>query len=95
MLERDPRNPELHLWLGNFYTRTGQYREAITACQEAINLGDTSPDAKIYLGVAYAMAGERCSNSQAVKDGKGIRLSPRDSQLFTPQLVRMSTRSHR
>ncbi len=42
-----------------FTRRRGQYREAIAAYQEAIKLGDSSPDTQSYLGAAYTKAGER------------------------------------
>ena len=35
------------------------YREAIAAYQEAIRLGDESPSTQIFLGAAFARAGER------------------------------------
>jgi len=41
------------------------YREAIAAYEEAIRLGNKSPSAQIYLGTAYARAGER-TKAQAI-----------------------------
>ena len=58
MLESDPRNPDLHIRLGTIYARLGRYREAIASYEEGIKLGDDSPEEQIYLGVAYAKAGE-------------------------------------
>jgi tetratricopeptide (TPR) repeat protein len=59
ILEQDPSNPDSHLNLATLYITLGQYQEAIAATQEAINLGDHSPDAQISLSEAYAHAGER------------------------------------
>src|SRR4029450_5777870 len=38
--------------------RGGRYLEAIAAYREGIRLGDDSTDAQIFLGEAYAKAGE-------------------------------------
>jgi tetratricopeptide (TPR) repeat protein len=43
---------------GYIYAAKGQYAEGIVAYQEGIKLGDDSPDTQIYLGAAYAKAGE-------------------------------------
>jgi tetratricopeptide (TPR) repeat protein len=40
-------------------TSSTEYREAIAAYQEAIKLGEDSPDAQMLLASAYAKAGER------------------------------------
>jgi serine/threonine-protein kinase len=58
MLELDRSNPFVHTVLGQTYTAMGQYRETIAAYQEAIRWGDDSPDAQIFLGDAYARAGQ-------------------------------------
>jgi tetratricopeptide (TPR) repeat protein len=62
----DTLKPELHQGvpltatvLGYTYAATGKYKEAIAAYQLAIERGDESPSAQIYLGAAYAHAGDR------------------------------------
>jgi len=57
LLEADQSNPDLHTLVGYVYARKGQYPEAILAYLEGIRLGDDSVDAQIYLGEAYAQAG--------------------------------------
>lgn len=47
------------LVLGYTYAATGKYKEAIAAYQLAIERGDYSPSTQIYLGAAYAHAGDR------------------------------------
>jgi TolB-like protein/DNA-binding winged helix-turn-helix (wHTH) protein/Tfp pilus assembly protein PilF len=58
LLERDPSNPDLHALVGYTYARKGQYREAVAAYLEGIRLGDDSRDTQMFLGEAYAKAGE-------------------------------------
>jgi tetratricopeptide (TPR) repeat protein len=58
ILEADQQNPDAHTSVGEFYARLGRYREAIAAYQEAIKLGDDSPDAQALLAYSYAGAGE-------------------------------------
>lgn len=58
LLEADQTNPDLHTLVGFVYARKGLYPEAIAAYREGIRLGDDSTDAQIYLGEAYAKAGE-------------------------------------
>jgi TolB-like protein/DNA-binding winged helix-turn-helix (wHTH) protein/Tfp pilus assembly protein PilF len=58
LLDADQSNPDLHILVGYIYARKGQYPEAIAAYREGIRLGDDSTDAQIYLGAAYAKAGE-------------------------------------
>jgi tetratricopeptide (TPR) repeat protein len=58
LLELNKNNPESHLVVGSIYSRLGRYREALVQYQEAINLGDHSPDAQILLGHGYGLAGE-------------------------------------
>ncbi|MBA4123851.1 MAG: winged helix-turn-helix domain-containing protein [Acidobacteria bacterium] len=50
---------------GYVYAAKGMHREAVAAYRESIRLGDTSPSMQIYLGAAYANAGER-ENAQAI-----------------------------
>lgn len=58
ILELNKTDPESHLRVGAIYSRLGKYREAIAQYQEAISLGDHSPDAQILLGHGYGLAGE-------------------------------------
>jgi len=58
LVELDQNNPGLHMTLADTYSKVGRFREAITAIQEAIKLGDTSPDGQIYLALAYANNGD-------------------------------------
>jgi tetratricopeptide (TPR) repeat protein len=58
LLEADQSNPDLHTLVGYTYARKGQYPEAIAAYREGIRLGDDSTDVQVYLGEAYAKAGE-------------------------------------
>ena len=64
-LELDKNNIFAHNVLGWLYQGTGMYREAVAAFQESIRLGDKSQDVQIYLGTAYAQAGER-DKAQAI-----------------------------
>jgi tetratricopeptide (TPR) repeat protein len=64
--------PELHqgisltpVVLGYTYAATAKYEEAIAAYQLAIDRGDESPSTQIYLGAAYAHAGDR-QRAQAI-----------------------------
>ncbi len=50
---------------GYVYAAKGMHREAIAAYRESVRLGDTSPHMQIYLGAAYAGAGER-EKAQAI-----------------------------
>jgi serine/threonine-protein kinase len=59
LLDLDRSNPNSQIRVGQFYVRVGRYREGIAAYQEAIKLGDDSPDVQTLLASAYAMAGER------------------------------------
>lgn len=59
ILETDRNNANLHLEVGESYARLHRYREAIAAYQEAIRLGEDSPDAQMLLSAAYARNGER------------------------------------
>jgi tetratricopeptide (TPR) repeat protein len=66
-LELDQNYASAYSLLGYTYTAKGQYREAIAAYQEAIKLGDTSPDIQIYLGAAYAKASEHEKTQMILK----------------------------
>jgi Flp pilus assembly protein TadD len=44
--------------LGYAYSATGQFKEAIDAYEKAIRLGDESTSIQVYLGAAYAGAGD-------------------------------------
>jgi tetratricopeptide (TPR) repeat protein len=62
-IERAPTVMELskqwgHLVLGYSYSGKGLYREAITHYEESIKQGNNSPSVDIYLGAAYARAGD-------------------------------------
>jgi serine/threonine protein kinase/tetratricopeptide (TPR) repeat protein len=68
----DRLKPELHqgltltpLVLGYIYAATGKYKEAMAAYQVAIDRGDDTPSTQIYLGAAYARAGDR-QRAQAI-----------------------------
>ncbi len=58
MIELDPNYPYLHQILGYNYAGKEMFLEAIAAYREANRLGDVSPSTQIYLGAAYAKAGE-------------------------------------
>jgi len=58
-LEIDPSDDFAQVTLGYTYAAKGMYREAIAAYQEAIRLGDHTPSTQIFLGAAYAGAGDR------------------------------------
>jgi tetratricopeptide (TPR) repeat protein len=58
MLELNKNDPESHLRVGTIYSRLGKSREAIAEYQEAVSLGDHSPDAQILLGHGYGLAGD-------------------------------------
>jgi len=58
MLELDRSNPFIYVVLGQFYGATGQHQKAIAAFQEAIRLGDDSPDEQTSLGNAFARSGQ-------------------------------------
>jgi tetratricopeptide (TPR) repeat protein len=64
-LELDQNYPNAHLTLGYIYSAKGMYPEAIAEYQKAISLGDDSLSTQIYLGAAYAKAGER-EKAQAI-----------------------------
>jgi serine/threonine protein kinase/Flp pilus assembly protein TadD len=53
------------LVLGYTYAATGQYKEAIAAYRLAIERGGDTPSTQIYLGAAYAHAGDR-QRAQAI-----------------------------
>jgi len=79
-LELD-RNYDLTLnYLGYAYTAKGMYAEAIAAYQQAIKARGDNTEAQIYLGAAYAKAGER-EKAQAIlkrlQTSKGVRLARR------------------
>lgn len=59
MLELDKNYVPAYHTLGFSYAAKGMYREAIANYQEAMRLSGTSPGVPIYLGAAYAKAGER------------------------------------
>ena len=58
LVEMDPSNPNQHELLGGVYVWNKLYPEAIASFQEAIKLGDKSPDTQIELGQVYAKVGE-------------------------------------
>ena len=65
--------PFTHVLLGYAYTEMGRYAEAISAFEDARRLGDDSPSSKIFLGMAYARAGDRKSARtilNQLQDGK-------------------------
>jgi tetratricopeptide (TPR) repeat protein len=47
-----------YLLLGYTYAGKGMFKEAIASYQESIREGNSSPSVQIYLGAAYAQAGE-------------------------------------
>lgn len=53
------------LVLGYTYAATGKFTEAIAAYRLAIDRGDNTPSTQIYLGAAYAHAGDR-QQAQAI-----------------------------
>jgi tetratricopeptide (TPR) repeat protein len=59
LLELNPSKPGAQVRLGQMYSRVGRYREAIAAYQEALKLGDKTPDLQFLLACAYAKSGER------------------------------------
>ncbi len=67
-LEFDPNFSFAHLYLGYNYAAKGMYREAVEAYRKAFSLGQETPSNKIYLGAAYAGAGER-EKAQAILTG--------------------------
>ena len=58
-LEVNSESAHPHVVRGWILQATRKYSEAIYEFQEAIRLGNNSPDVQIYLGTAYAQAGER------------------------------------
>jgi tetratricopeptide (TPR) repeat protein len=66
-LEVDQGTVLAHLVLGYTYAAKGLHRDAIAAYEEAIRRGDDSPSAQIFLGAAYARAGER-GRARAILD---------------------------
>ena len=64
-LELDQKYALTHVILGHTNTAKGMYPEAIREYREAIMVGDDSPSTQIYLGAAYAKAGER-ESAQAI-----------------------------
>ncbi len=59
ILEIDRTYVAAYTWLGFSYSGKGMYREAADTHLEAIRLGDLGSSTRIYLGAAYANAGER------------------------------------
>jgi tetratricopeptide (TPR) repeat protein len=59
IVEKNPERAGAHFRVGEFYARLGRHREAIEAYQEAIKLGDKTPDAQAWLADSYARSGER------------------------------------
>jgi serine/threonine-protein kinase len=64
-LEFDPNFSFAHLYLGYNYSAKKMFAEAIEAYRKAFSLGQETPSNKIYLGAAYAGAGER-EKAQAI-----------------------------
>ena len=64
VLEVEENNKGAKYWLKYAYLHKGMYREAIDGFEEAIQGGD-NPSDQIYLGAAYAKAGER-EKAQAI-----------------------------
>jgi TolB-like protein/DNA-binding winged helix-turn-helix (wHTH) protein/Tfp pilus assembly protein PilF len=64
-LELEPNNPFTTGLLAHTYMGKGMYAEAIAAFQRTIELGGDEPGGRIYLGTAYAKAGER-GRAQAI-----------------------------
>lgn len=58
-LELDPNSDFAYLMLAYNCAGKGQYREAIESYKKAVEFGDASTGTQIYLGAAYALAGER------------------------------------
>ena len=63
--ELDQRVPLTAVVLGYAYVAKGMYKEAIAAYRLAIERGDNTPSTQIYLGAAYAQAGDR-QQAQAI-----------------------------
>lgn len=64
-LEFDPNFSFAHLYLGYNYSAKEMFAEAVEAYRKAFSLGQETPSNKIYLGAAYAGAGER-EKAQAI-----------------------------
>jgi TolB-like protein/Flp pilus assembly protein TadD len=64
-LEFDPNFYFAHLYLGYNYAANEMFPEAVEAYRKAFSLGQETPSNKIYLGAAYAGAGER-EKAQAI-----------------------------
>jgi serine/threonine-protein kinase len=65
ILASDPNLDYVYPIFGYAYAGKEQFKEAINAYQEAIRLEDKSTSIQIYLGAAYARAGER-DKAQAI-----------------------------
>jgi serine/threonine-protein kinase len=66
-VEMDPSSPVPHFGLGYVYTVQGRYGDGIAAYEEMIRLGAKDLSSQIYLGAAYARAGERDKASAILK----------------------------
>jgi TolB-like protein/DNA-binding winged helix-turn-helix (wHTH) protein/Flp pilus assembly protein TadD len=64
-LELDPNSEDAHRSLGFIYAAKGMYPEAIASYHLAVKLGDDGLSTQIYLGAAYARAGQR-EKAQAI-----------------------------
>jgi tetratricopeptide (TPR) repeat protein len=66
-LEMDQSFVLAHAYLCIFYTAKGMYPEAVAEGQELTRLGGDSPEWQIYLGAAYAKAGQRQKAQEILK----------------------------
>ena len=66
-LELDPNFSPTHSLLGYIYTGKEMYAEAIAEFQKSIQLRGEDPTGLIYLGAAYAKAGERGKAQEILK----------------------------
>jgi TolB-like protein/DNA-binding winged helix-turn-helix (wHTH) protein/tetratricopeptide (TPR) repeat protein len=81
--ELDQNHPIPHLYLGYTYAAKGMYKEAIAEYQEAIKLGISAdnPSVQLYLGAAYAKAGEPERAQAILKRLQAIKVYVSPSEL--------------
>jgi cytochrome c-type biogenesis protein CcmH/NrfG len=58
ILEKDPRNLEAWITLGNAYFDTDRYQEAIEAYSKALAIDPKNPDVRTDLGIMYRRVGQ-------------------------------------
>ncbi len=74
MLEKNPKNVQAVVQLGNAYLSTGRNDEAVAAFQKALELTPQDPDVLTQLGVSYRRLGKSSDAAESFR--RALKLNP-------------------